>query len=125
MVQKIFMHHQPTALIPSSLHLTAPEPNCTSWKNGGTCTLGDEAMLAASVSAGKDGVVQAKLVNYGEQTVRLRVDHGSGQRCAVQTERGAGGHGAEHAAGARRELRLQHDRRRGPRHVRLPRVCKG
>ena len=82
MVQKIFMHHQPTALIPSSLHLTAPEPNCTSWKNGGTCTLGDEAMLAASVSAGKDGVVQAKLVNYGDQTVRLRVDHGSGQRCA-------------------------------------------
>ena len=82
-VQKIFMHHQPTALIPSSLHLTAPEPNCTSWKNGGTCTLGDEAMLAASVSAGKDGKVQAKLVNYGAQTVRLRVDHGSGQRCAA------------------------------------------
>ena len=81
-VQKIFMHHQPTALIPSSLHLTAPQPNCTSWKNGGTCTLGDEAMLAASVSAGKGGKVQAKLVNYGAQTVRLRVDHGSGRRYA-------------------------------------------
>lgn len=41
---------------------------CTGWANGGTCSAGTRAMLAASVSLGASGELQAKIVNSTERT---------------------------------------------------------
>lgn len=83
------MHSQPAALVPSTLRLqstvgatttTTGLQSCTAWPNGGSCDTGDDAspaMLAASVSVGTTGAIQAKLINYGTRGVSLTVQLGA------------------------------------------------
>ena len=81
-VQKIFMHHQPASLVPSLLQIPGNPDACQAWPNGGSCDLSssqivstgdDTAMLAGSVSLSKEGELQIKLINYGNQTVQVKV----------------------------------------------------
>jgi alpha-N-arabinofuranosidase len=85
-VQKLFMQHQPAALVPGTLKLNDATivQQCESWMNGGTCDLsnltGSAAMVAASTSVSSSGELQVKIINYGEQSVSITLQLQGGKQ---------------------------------------------
>ena len=81
-LQSLFMHHQPSALLSTSLHHVVQnnkkDLKVQEWRNGGTVTYGKKwgnpsEMLAVSVTRSNKGGILVKAANFGDATCLMYI----------------------------------------------------